>query len=362
MSAALEISRSFREEIARRGGDGAARCMQCATCSTVCDLGKADFPRRQILHAQWGLEGRLLADPAIWLCHQCNDCNARCPRDARPGDAMQAIRSAIIESAGTPKFMAKLVGRAAVTWPLLLGGPVLLWFALIAAVGGFSRSGPLVYAEAVPHWLVDAVFVPAAIFAAAAAWAGARRCWTAWGPRGGALLQGLAAVAGAIVRHERFAVCTVAKPRRLGHAPLVFGFLGAFLTTTAVAIADYGFGMGSPVPQLHPIQLLANLSAILLVAGVAALLADRLASPAMGTSTAFDNFFLALVALLVVTGVGAELARYVLAPAIALAVYAVHLGMVLALFLTFPYSKFAHALYRTLAMAHERLAAERKPS
>ena len=36
-----------------------------------------------------------------------------------------------------------------------------------------------------------------------------------------------------------------------------------------------------------------------------------------------------------------------------------HLGTVLALFLTFPFSKFAHALYRTLAMAHERLTRER---
>ena len=34
--------------------------------------------------------------------------------------------------------------------------------------------------------------------------------------------------------------------------------------------------------------------------------------------------------------------------------YTFHLGVVLTLFLTFPYSKFAHMLYRTLALVHQR--------
>ena len=36
----------------------------------------------------------------------------------------------------------------------------------------------------------------------------------------------------------------------------------------------------------------------------------------------------------------------------------IHLAIVLTLFLTLPYSKFAHILYRTLAMAHERLTTD----
>ena len=39
---------------------------------------------------------------------------------------------------------------------------------------------------------------------------------------------------------------------------------------------------------------------------------------------------------------------------IAVGTYVLHLGVVTTLFLTFPYSKFAHMLYRTLAMVHEQ--------
>src|SRR5512139_2359118 len=163
--------RAFRDELVRRGGGEAARCFQCATCSAVCDLATSQlaFPRRQMLWAQWGLVDRLAADPAIWLCHQCNDCTARCPREARPADTMQAIRSLVTEQVGAPRFMARLVGRAATTWPLLLGVPVLFWALYIYAVSWFvTPPTPLVYVDVVPQWVIYTVFLPAAAFAIAA--------------------------------------------------------------------------------------------------------------------------------------------------------------------------------------------------
>ena len=130
MATAIPImeSRAIRVELARRGAADASRCMQCATCSAVCDLAAASgtiFPRLQVLHAQWGLVDRLAADPAVWLCHGCNDCSVRCPRDARPADTMSAIRSLVIEHLGSPRFLGRLVGRASATWPLLAGVPIL---------------------------------------------------------------------------------------------------------------------------------------------------------------------------------------------------------------------------------------------
>ena len=116
-------SAEFRRELKARGGASAARCFQCATCSSVCELAPADapFPRRQMLLAQWGLADQLAGDPAVWLCHQCNDCSVRCPRDAKPGDVMQVIRSLTVEKLAKPKFMGSLVAKARTTWPALLG-------------------------------------------------------------------------------------------------------------------------------------------------------------------------------------------------------------------------------------------------
>ena len=42
-------------------------------------------------------------------------------------------------------------------------------------------------------------------------------------------------------------------------------------------------------------------------------------------------------------------------PELACFAYLIHLGFVLCLFVTIPYCKFAHFVYRTLAMTHERM-------
>jgi quinone-modifying oxidoreductase subunit QmoC len=359
---------AFREALAARGGAAATRCMQCATCSSVCDLATPDtmFPRQQILWAQWGLVDRLAADPSIWLCHQCNDCTLRCPRDARPGDALQALRSLMIEHVGAPGWVARLVGAARTTWPILLGVPVLLWAVFIYAVNGFAvPRTPLVYGDIVPVWMIYSVFLPAAAFALVAALVGGRRAWAAWGTgatRNGSLVKGLAAIAADVLLHRRFSTCTAAKPRQVGHFLLLWGFVGALVTTTLLGILMDVFGVKTPLPQLHPVKILGNLSAVLLVAGIVWLVVNRIASArAAGASRGFDVFFLALVVLLVLSGVAAEAGRFFFPVPVAIAAYVLHLGMVLSLFVTFPFSKFAHALYRTLAMAHERVATRRSP-
>ncbi len=371
MASAITISPSpgFRDELVRRGGANAARCFQCATCSGVCELATSEmaFPRRQMLYAQWGLADRLAADPGIWLCHQCNDCTARCPRDARPGDAIQAIRSMMIEELGAPRFMARLVGRARTTWPILLGLPVLFWALLIGGVSGFEAPRlPLVYGDFVPARMIQAVFVPAFAFAAIAAAIGARRCWVAWGnaaKRDGSLIGGLAGVVTDILGHRRFGKCVAARPRRLGHLLLLWGFVAALIATAILAFQmDILHMETSPVPLTHPIKLFGNAGAVLAGIGVVWLLVNRLSNEeGAGRSRGYDNFFLALVVLLVFSGIGSELARLAELPVpVALALYVLHLGMILSLFLTLPFSKFAHALYRTLAMAHERATAQRR--
>jgi quinone-modifying oxidoreductase subunit QmoC len=367
---ALTSDPEFRAEFLRRGGGDAVRCFQCATCSAVCELAKDDalFPRRQMLWAQWGLADRLSQDASVWLCHQCQDCTARCPRDAKPGDSLQAIRSVLTERLAAPRFLGRLVGQARTTWPLLVGIPILFWALLIAATTGFQiTSLPLVYGDVVPHVLIYSVFFSVTALVLVAVSVQAKRVWALWGreqPRAGSFLSGLVAVGGDILLHRRFNKCTASRGRTVGHLALFWGFIGAAVTSGLIVVAMYGLGEELPLPQTHPFKILGNISAVLLVVGAAWLVVNRLSGRDGGKSTAFDNFFLWLVVALVVSGVAVELGRYFLPPEVAVGIYVAHLGIVLSLFLTFPYSKFAHLLYRTLAMVHEtmaRRAASRSP-
>jgi hypothetical protein len=40
----------------------------------------------------WGLRDRLIRDPDIWACYYCGECSEKCPRGADPGELMMALR------------------------------------------------------------------------------------------------------------------------------------------------------------------------------------------------------------------------------------------------------------------------------
>ncbi|MBI5524820.1 MAG: quinone-interacting membrane-bound oxidoreductase complex subunit QmoC [Deltaproteobacteria bacterium] len=359
----LNPSAGFREELAARGGATAARCYQCATCSSVCQLAPDDgpFPRRQMALAQWGFGDELVSDPAVWLCHQCNDCTVRCPRDAKPGDVMQTVRSLVVEKLAAPSFMGRLVARAGSTWPLLLGVPFLFWVAALYGVNGLQFPAELKgFREIVPHWLIYVVFYPVSGLAALAMLVSGVRFWNMLGSRAarsGSFFGNLIPVLIEIATHKRFGSCEAASSRRWGHFALLWGFVFAAATAGFAVLAETVLKTATPLPLVHPIKLLGNTSAVLLLVGGAIVVYNRLiGGNRTGASTAFDNFFLGLVLLLIVTGVLTEAGRFAFPPALAAWVYIVHLTAAVSLFVTFPYSKFAHFVYRALAMVHERMA------
>jgi len=327
-----------------------------------------------MLLAQWGLGDRLAGEPGVWLCHACHDCTSRCPRDAKPGDVMQVARSVAIEELAAPRFMGKLVGNVRKTWPILIAVPIVFWLLLsqlgslfhehlsfeeIRAAGGYG------YHSVVPHALIYLVFFPVAAIVVGAWWISGRRFWSQLAGadrRSGSFLSHLVPTLTEIIAHKRFSSCESAQARRWGHLLLVWGFVGAAVTSGLLIVAIYVLHSEMPLGIWHPFKILGNLSAVLLVVGGGMLIFDRFANrETSGASTAFDVFFIGLVAFVIVTGILAEAARLSLDPIVGYGCYIVHLGAVMCLFLTTPYSKFAHILYRTLAMVHERMVAAGQP-
>src|SRR5215469_1906425 len=90
----IQPDKAFLKRAIHYGGADLKKCYQCATCSSVCSLSgeEGDFPRKQVLMAQFGMEKELLKDPGPWLCFYCGDCSKRCPRGAHPGETMMALR------------------------------------------------------------------------------------------------------------------------------------------------------------------------------------------------------------------------------------------------------------------------------
>jgi quinone-modifying oxidoreductase subunit QmoC len=116
------------------------------------------------------------------------------------------------------------------------------------------------------------------------------------------------------------------------------------------------------LPIWDPVKIVGNLGGIALLVGLAQTLSLRRRRPLVsGKSSYSDWFFSGLLALTALSGFATEILRYA-GVRIAYPAYAVHLVFVFGLFAYFPFSKFAHAMYRPAALAFARQIGRRKPS
>jgi len=355
MATALKIEPdvTFIEHVMKSGGGELKKCYQCATCSTVCSLSMDDapFPRGQILKAQWGMKEQVLSDPAIWLCHNCGDCNVNCPRGARPGDIIGALRQAAIEQFAVPRFMGALAGSLRGLAVLLLL-PVLLFLAVALWAPKPAAPGRLEFAAVFPIGVLEPLFFAVCGLAALAFASSMARFVRALRVSGatGPILPGLIPALREIAAHSRFSKCGRGGSRRLGHLLVFWGFLGLALVGTAVGVATMGGWLSTPLALTNPLKVFANVCAAVILAGCITLLVWRATDPD-AANTYFDWLFLLTLTGVALTGSGSELLRLAGAAGAMYAVYFVHLVLVFALLLYAPYSKFAHLVSRTVAMA-----------
>jgi quinone-modifying oxidoreductase subunit QmoC len=345
----------FIHDVMQSGGGDLKKCYQCATCTSVCSLSTESrpFPRRQMIEAQWGLKERLMADPAVWLCHNCGDCTAKCPRDARPGQVMGAIRSEVIKRFAVPRFMGTLVSNPKAL-PLLLALPVAILLAIAVWPIHPGAQPNWEFAFMFPQARLEPLFFAVGALVGFAFAAGAVRFLSALRSSGadGPLLPALLPVLTEIVTHRKFSQCTEDKSRYPGHWLVFYGFVGLAAVGTVIGIGTMLGVMHTPLATFSPFKVFANLCALVAFAGTLVLVASRIKDPeARAASSYFDWFFLLVLTNVVFTGIVSEALRLAQNHAWMYPVYFVHLTLILALFLYAPYSKFAHFVYRTVALA-----------
>ncbi len=376
----IEPDLDFIQALSKQDKGNFKKCFQCGTCSVTCALSpdQKPFPRKEMIWATWGMKDRLFKDPDIWLCHHCNDCSTRCPRGARPGDILSAIRQQIILHYAFPRFLGRWVNQPKYI-PLLLGIPAVLLGLLLLIreplenILGISRLGSdkivYSYSSVFPHWALNTFFFFFTAVVLLVVITGVVRFWRALKSSPAAdgktspaksLYPSIISALKGIIAHNSFTKCTTSYSRLLSHFIVFFGFISLTVVTIWVMTAKFNpLIPGSfvyPFNFWNPLKMLANLGGVAIVVGCLLMIIDRLKdSQHAGANSYFDWALIATLFCVVATGFITELLHYARLVPHRHVAYFIHLVFVFALLMYLPYSKFAHMIYRTVAMAYAEL-------
>ncbi len=367
----------FVKELQEIGGESLKKCYQCATCSVACPISPASnpYPRKEMVWASWGLKDRLLNDPDIWLCHNCGSCSDLCPRGAKPGDLLSALRNMAYQRLTQPSIVGKWMSSAKYL-PILVAIPAILWaviWMIMANVNGtMFPQGEIVYGKLFPgDFTIDPLFMLTFFGMVAVMWCGTRRLLASFKPEGNTLMLGktkhwifhlIDVIFDEIATHRKFKDCGSDKSdRKIGHLGVFYGFVFLMIVTAIVAGGHWvgkvipAIAIHTPMPLLFPVKILANLGAVILLGGLAVLtLRRRQLDPKKSKSNYYDWYLLGVIWAVAITGVLCELFRLADLAVIAYSVYYVHLVVVWMLFAYLPWSKLGHVVYRTAALTYVR--------
>ena len=150
--------------------------------------------------------------------------------------------------------------------------------------------------------------------------------------------------------------------RKRFHHFTFYGFMLCFAATSVATVYHYVFYLHAPYSVTSLPVLLGILGGIGLLIGPAGLLylnLRRNSAHGDASQKPMDRAFIAL--LFLISASGLALLVYRDTPAMALLLI-LHLGFVMALFLTMPYSKFAHGFYRMAALLKNAVEKRQKSS
>ena len=320
------------------------------------------FPRKMIRYAQLGLKEQLVHSPEPWLCYYCAECSATCPRDAKPGEIMAALRRYAIASFD-PTGLAGLMYRSpalAITATLLLAGVLAFFLVSLQPSHPYQWIFGLVPYEVI-HTVgmaVSAVFAVVAVIAVV-------KLMRQYSRAVGGLetlrklpwsrhAQALKEVAREIATMKRHRQCDVNQARwyltpRIVHASIMAGFLGLFAAT----LLDFVF-----IYLLHgtvflPARLLGTISGLVMLYGVSVAIYQRYQGRAdhLKHSTLADWWLLVFLFVLAITGFWLDFTvTFRWHSRIHDAVLLLHTVMAMELVLLVMITKLAHAIYRPLSL------------
>ena len=338
-------------------------CNACRYCEGFCAVFPAMTRRLEFGKA----DIHYLAN----LCHNCGACLHAC-QYAAPHEfavnvpqAMAQVRLQTYVDYAWPPALGRLYQRNGLTLSLALAAGLALFLLLALALNGTLWGGDLRgnFYNLFPHNLLVGMFAPVFLWAVLALGLGVRRFWRDVTPAtsGVAVSSPAAAEATRDVLGLKYLegghgdgcnneddAFTLSRQR--AHHLTFYGFLLCFAATSLATVYHYVFDWIAPYDLPSLPKVLGAAGGVSLLIGTAALFTLNLRRhPQHGDAAQkpMDLGFIALLFLTSLSGLALWLARGT--PALA-ALLAVHLGVVMALFATLPYGKFAHGIFRTASL------------
>jgi citrate/tricarballylate utilization protein len=334
-------------------------CNACRYCEGFCAVFPAMTRRLEFGRA----DVHFLAN----LCHNCGACLHAC-QYAPPHEfavnvpkAMAEVRLQTYVDYAWPAGCGALYKRNGLTLALALAAGLALFLILALILKGSLFPPPLAgnFYAVFPHNALALLFGVVFLFALFALGVGVRRFWRNEDP--GALSGQAIGEAAHDVLSLRYLGgghgkgCNEADDaftlvRRRFHHLTFYGFMLCFAATCVATLYHYLFKLEAPYALTSLPVLLGTVGGIGLLAGPAGLLwLNFRRNPQHGDAAQrpMDRGFIALLLLTSVSGLALLALRD---SSIMSLLLAVHLGVVMALFLTLPYGKFAHGIYRSAAL------------
>jgi citrate/tricarballylate utilization protein len=338
-------------------------CNACRYCEGYCAVFPAMTRRLEF--------GQADVDYLANLCHNCGACLHACqyaPPHEFAVNIPQIMATVRVESYANhawPPALGRLYQRNGLTLALALAAGLALFLLLALALNGTLWQPPLAgnFYRVFPHNLMVSLFAPIFLYALLALALSLRRFWNSVSPAdefADAPAAALAEATGDTLRLKYLdgghgLGCNEADDaytlwRRRFHHFTFYGFLLCFAATSVATLYHYLFAWSAPYSLTSLPVLLGTAGGIGLLIGPAGLMWLNLhRHPLHGDAAQkpMDRGFIAL--LLLASASGLALLAWRDSSAMAL-LLALHLGVVMALFLALPYSKFAHGAYRSAAL------------
>ncbi len=334
-------------------------CNACRYCEGFCAVFPAMTRRLEFGKA----DIHYLAN----LCHNCGACLYAC-QYAPPHEfavdvprAMAKVRVHTYADYAWPRALGALYASNGLTLSLATAAGLMLFLVLVVALTGSLIHPPLAgnFYAVFPHNLLVSMFAPIFLFAVLALTLGVRRFWKDVAP---------GAVSGAAMTEATANALTLKYldgghgdgcnesddaftpwRRRLHHFTF-YGFMLCFASTCVATLYHYLFDRQAPYALTSLPVLLGTAGGVgLLIGAVGLLWLNLRRGPERGDSSQnpMDRGFIALLLLTSASGIALLAWRDTSSMALLLAL---HLGVVMALFLTLPYGKFAHGVFRGAAL------------